>query len=104
MEPDPSRTGKITFTTRNRQALQTLGLPQDNFTGHSFRIGTATSTAQAGIDSKIRKMGRWDSFAFMAYIRTPKKTSGCFLQHNSKLPLVSLVNSQHSERKLKTVD
>jgi len=63
---------KSAFTSWIRQKLQAVGLPQDNFAGHSFRIGAATSAAQAGIeDSTIRKMGRWNSSAFLAYIRTP---------------------------------
>ena len=70
---------KSTFTSRIRQALQALGLPQDNFAGHSFRIGAATSAAQAGIeDSTIMKMGRWNSSAFLAYIRTPRDHLAAF--------------------------
>jgi len=70
---------KSTFTARIRQALQAIGLPQENFAGHSFRIGAATSAAQAGIeDSVIRKMGRWSSSAFLAYIRTPREHLASF--------------------------
>jgi len=70
---------KSVFTSRIRQALQALGLLQDNFAGHSFRIGAAMSAAQAGIeDSTIRKMGRWNSSAFLAYIRTPRDHLAAF--------------------------
>ena len=57
-----------------RRILQTLGLPQDNYAGHSFRIGAATSAALAGIeDSTIQALGRWQSAAFLQYIRLPRE-------------------------------
>ena len=63
---------KSKFTQYVREALQALGLPHNEFAGHSFRIGAATAAAQAGIkDSVIRTMGRWNSSAFLVYIRTP---------------------------------
>ena len=43
-----------------RHVLRSLGLPQDDYAGHSFRIGAATSAALAGIeDSTIQALGRW---------------------------------------------
>lgn len=48
-----------------------VGLPQDQFAGHSFRIGAATAAAMAGVeDSTIQSLGRWP--AFLQYIRTLK--------------------------------
>ena len=65
---------KSTFTQRVRSALQSIGLPYQLFAGHSFRIGAATTAAKAGIeDSKIRIMGRWNSSAFLVYVRTPRE-------------------------------
>ncbi len=50
------------FTTQIRATLQGLGLPQDQYAGHSFRIGAATMAALAGIpDSAIQTLGRWRS-------------------------------------------
>jgi len=61
---------KPKFTQEIRQVLQECGLPHMNFAGHSFRIGAATTAAGCGIeDSLIRKLGRWNSDAFLRYIR-----------------------------------
>ena len=59
------------FSSSIREALQRIGLPYMNFAGHSFRIGVATAAAKVGLeDSTIWKLGRWNSAAFMTYIRT----------------------------------
>ena len=65
---------KAMFTKRIRLALQELGLPYGDFAGHSFRIGAATAAAKAGVeDSTIRALGRWNSDAFLSYVRTPRE-------------------------------
>jgi integrase len=54
-----------------RDALSLLGIDAMNFSGHSFRIGAATTAAKAGFDdSLIQTLGRWKSNAFTTYIRT----------------------------------
>ena len=51
-----------------------LGVPHRQYAGHSFRIGAATAAALAGVeDSMIQTLGRWQSSAFLQYIRTPKE-------------------------------
>ena len=63
---------KSLFTKHIRAALQELDLPFQDFAGHSFRIGAATAAAKSGIeDSTIKTLGRWNSSAFLAYIRSP---------------------------------
>ena len=58
-----------------RSALTSAGLEVSRFTGHSFRIGAATSAALAGLpDSLIQTLGRWRSSSFLRYIRTPPQT------------------------------
>ena len=44
---------KLQFVTGIRAALQAIGLPAEQFAGHSFRIGAATTAAQAGIEDSV---------------------------------------------------
>ena len=61
--------------------LGRIGLPAEDYAGHSFRIGAATSAALAGVeDSTIQLLGRWQSAAFLHYIQTP----------HERLPSISL--------------
>ncbi len=63
---------KPLFTKHVRTVLQEIGLPYNDFSGHSFRIGAATAAAKVGIeDSTIRILGCWNSSSFLAYIRSP---------------------------------
>lgn len=63
------------FVEQIRQVLGSRGLPQHQYAGHSFRIGAATSAALAGIeDSTIQALGRWQSSAFLQYIRMPRES------------------------------
>lgn len=60
------------FVSELRAALRIAGI-QDS--GHSFRIGAATTAAMNGVpDSLIKTMGRWESSAYTLYIRTPRET------------------------------
>ena len=55
-----------------RAALQRQGLDASRYSGHSFRIGAATTAAAAGVpDHTIKILGRWESAAYHLYIRTP---------------------------------
>ena len=65
---------KANFTSKIREVLNAIGLPQQDFAGHSFRIGAATAAVRAGLeDSTIRMLGRWSSSAFLTYIWTPRE-------------------------------
>jgi len=60
------------LVTHVRNVLSQAGLDTKNYSGHSFRIGAATTAAHVGLsDSFIQTLGRWKSSAFTAYIRTP---------------------------------
>ena len=58
-----------------RRGLRELGIDHTGYSGHSFRIGAATAAHAAEIeDSTIRMLGRWESDAFLRYIRRPSHT------------------------------
>ena len=62
-----------------RLALQHAGMNASQYSGHSFRIGAATTAAQVGIeDSVVKMLGRWESSAYQRYIRTPRDTLAAF--------------------------
>ena len=64
---------KSWFVAQFRATLSAVGLPQFEYAGHSFRIGAATTVALVGMeDSTIQALGRWQSAAFLQYIRMPK--------------------------------
>ena len=57
-----------------RKVLSATDIRQSDYCGHSFRIGAATTAAQRGIsDSTIQLLGRWESSAYLLYIRTPRE-------------------------------
>lgn len=59
---------------RMRVALQSAGVDVACYSGHSFRIGAATTAAAVGMeDSLIRTLGRWESTAYQLYIRVPRE-------------------------------
>ena len=62
------------FVQAVRGALAASGVNPAGFSGHSFRIGAATTAAANGVsDSLIKTMGRWESLAYTLYIRTPRE-------------------------------
>ena len=78
---------KARFIAEMRKALLELGLEQDQYAGHSFRIGAATAAAQAGLeDSTIKALGRWNSSAFLLYIRTPREQLASLTHSLAKSP------------------
>ena len=71
MYQDGHPLSQVDFVAAVHQALAADGLDVSHFSGHSFRIGAATTTAQVGIpDSVIQSLGHWKSSAFMIYVRT----------------------------------
>ena len=57
-----------------RSSLSAAGIQSDEsrYSGHSFRIGAATTATAMGIeDSLIKTLGQWESSAYQRYIQTP---------------------------------
>jgi len=62
------------FVTRVREALKAAGVDESKYNGHSFRIGAATTAAAKGIeDCVIKTLGRWESTAYLQYVRIPRR-------------------------------
>ena len=54
-----------------QSTLSAVGIT-GTYSGHSFRIGAATTAAQQGLpDHLIKTMGHWSSDAYLLYVRTP---------------------------------
>ena len=67
---DGTPLSRTQFVEAVRQALSAAHLPAQDYAGHSFRIGAATTAAMAGLeDSTIQTLGRWRSDSYQLYIR-----------------------------------
>ena len=81
MEPGPlfrlhsgAPLSKKVFVNWVQSALKKLGFDEKEYSGHSFRVGAATTAAARGIqDSIIKAMGRWESSVYLLYIRIPSQ-------------------------------
>ena len=61
------------FVDAVRKGLQQAGVDQKKYCGHSFRIGAATTAAARGVeDSVIKTLGRWESLAYLQYVKIPR--------------------------------
>ena len=70
--PDGTLLTKIKFSKIVKAALEELDLPQEQFVRHSFEVEAATTAAQSGLEvSIIITLDKWNSAAFLRYLRTP---------------------------------
>lgn len=61
------------FVREVRRLLTLAGIDPAPYSGHSFRIGAATTVAQAGLDAAlIQTLGHWKSSAYQLYICIPR--------------------------------
>ena len=70
---DRSLLTKGRFVAGVHQALQKAGVDCKQYSGHSFRIGAATTANMRGMgDATIKMLGRWQSTAYLTYVKTPR--------------------------------
>ena len=71
---DGSALTRPKLVTWLKSTLEMAGVDPTHFSGHSFRIGAATTASARGIpDSTIQTMGRWARDSFKRYIRIPRQ-------------------------------
>ena len=59
------------FVSQVREALRKAGIESRDYASHSFRSGAATTAARCGInEATIKLLGRWESCAYLLYIKT----------------------------------
>ena len=57
-----------------RSTLTLAGIDCSHYSGHSFRIGAATTAAAKGLsEATIQALGRWSSDSYKRYIRLPQE-------------------------------
>ena len=62
------------FVAWVKSGLSKAGIDQKDYNGHSFRIGAATTAASKGMeDSIIKTLGRWESTAYLRYVKIPRE-------------------------------
>ena len=77
--PDGKPISRNFFIKSLKSCLTCCGLDTKLYSSHSFRIGGASYLASLGLsDTQIKILGRWDSYAFLRYIRNQR-----FIYNNS---------------------
>lgn len=76
------------FVKQLHQHLTRLGLPADQFSGHSFRRGGATWAFQNGLPGEVvQALGDWKSQAYLSYLEISLTTKFTWLkQFATSLP------------------
>lgn len=63
-----------TFVSWIKSGLAAAGIDHKDYNGHSFRIGAAITAASKGVeDSIIKTLGRWESTAYLCYVKIPRE-------------------------------
>ena len=70
MFPNAMALSRNVFVQQTRLYLSMMGLESSQYSGHSYRSGSATTAAMAGTpDWQIKLLGRWNSDAYQVYVR-----------------------------------
>ena len=65
---------KDRFVSAVTRALTEAGVDASSYSGHSFRIGAATTARKKGVSAeKIKTLGRWESSAYLPYLRLSRE-------------------------------
>ena len=63
---------KSYFISSTKLTLALAGYDPSNYSGHSYRAGSATAGAAVGFTAwELKKLGRWSSEAYNLYLRDP---------------------------------
>lgn len=88
--PNSKALSRPEFMKRFKELLQSIQLNPAHDSGHSFRIGAATTAAQRGLPVYlIQVMGRWSSSAYQRYIELPPSTLATALTSLASSPPLS---------------
>ena len=86
-----TKAGLLTFVSH---LLRLIGIDPSQYSGHSFRIGGATSASLAGLsDYEIKLIGRWNSDCYRRYIRSPLNL---FLGYPRKIAQTQAIQFQYA--------
>ena len=85
--PDKSFLTRDRFVDEVRRALHAVGVDPTLFNSHSFRIGAATTAAARGLeDSLIKTLGRWESSAYLRYVKIPRSELANYMKVLADIP------------------
>ena len=74
-----------------REASTRAGIDAQCYSGHSFRVGVATTAAACGVeDSLIKTLGQWSSSAYLLYVRVPRERLAALSSTLSKYTILKI--------------
>ena len=75
------------FVAEVKKALVSQGMDAVGISGHSFRIGAATTAAMNGAsDEDVKALGRWKSREYKGYVRTGSRAQATSAQWVTMAP------------------
>ncbi len=74
MHKDGQPLSRSSLVRKVRSALTQAGVDASTYSGHSFRIGAASTAAAKEVeDAIIEILGRWQSTAYLRYVKLPRE-------------------------------